>query len=264
MQNKIQHNADKPTAPDAPGTNRYRISTHRSMHRLALPRSRLAVILFLPLAFNTATWWARDAISAGWKAFFEFWITELDIAGTVTLKTFGPGWLDLALPYLDLPSSSPDALTWWVTLIMTIIALLLSSFTPDNLLPLRYLVRVAAFIQITSLLFFAIVPAAFPYTVSGYTEDSLAAGAGFILIIPWVHALVYYIFDFPLLKKAGLTLLTIAFITIALPFQLMAHAYLLVKFSLLFLPLLYLIFGIMLLTLACIALYGWAMSWKHD
>jgi hypothetical protein len=44
----------------------------------------------------------------------------------------------------------------------------------------------------------------------------------------------------------------------------MAHAYLLIKFTLLFLPLLYLIFGVMLIILACVAFYGWAMSWKYD
>ena len=85
----------------------------------------------------------------------------------------------------------------------------------------------------------------------------------FLLVVPWAHALIYYIFDFSLLKKAWLTLLTLLFVVLALPCQIMAHAYLLVCFSLLFLPVLYFVFGALFLVLGCIALYGWAMSWQR-
>lgn len=249
---------------NTPNINTYRIAAHRSMRRLTLSPVKIMVMLFLPLAFNAATWWLREPISEGWAAIFKLWITKLGLAGPVTLKAIGPAWLDLALPYLELPSIAPNAITWWVTFIITAILLLFSRFTPDKLLPLRYFIRIVAFIQITALVFFASIPAAFPYALSEYIESSLVIGIGFILIIPWVHALIYYNFDFSFLQKVGFTLLTFIFILITLPFQVMTHAYLLINFSLLFLPLLHFIFGILLLTLACIALYGWAMSWKHD
>lgn len=264
MLNITRRKADIKSVRNPPRINNYHILTHRSMHRLTLSPVKITVMLLLPLTFNAATWSLRKIIGTGWGTIFEFWITKLDIPGIVTLKTIGPAWLDLTLPYLELPSSAPTAVTWWATLIATIIALLLSRFTPDKLMPLRYFIGIVAFIQITALVFFAAIPAEFSYTVSGYIENSLVTGAGLILIIPWVHSLIYYIFDFSFLQKTWLTLLTLAFILIALPFQFMVHAYLLIKFSLLFLPLLYFIFGILLLILASIALYGWAMSWKHS
>ncbi len=264
MLDKTRRKADARSAQNTRGINDYRILTHRSMHRLTLSPAKITVMLLLPMAFNAATWWLRKIIGAGWATIFEFWITKLGMTGVVTLKAIGPAWLDLALPYMELPSSAPTAATWWITLIITITALLLARFTPDKLLPLRYFVYIVAFIQFTALIFFATIPNAFPYTVSGHIENSLITGTGLIFIIPWVHALIYYIFDFSLLQRFLLTLLTLAFIIIALPFQFMVHTYLLIKFSLLFLPLLHFIFGILLLILACIALYGWAMSWKHN
>ncbi len=252
------------SARNTPDGGQDRRLTHRSIHRLSLSLPKLSAMLFLPLIFNAATWEMFDLIRAFWMLFFEFWIRKLEIAGTVTLKAIGPTWLNVTLPYMELPSIAPSPLTWWSTLFITIIALLLSCYTPDRLLPMRYFIRVVGFIQITALIYFAAIPANFPYTLSTYIESALTTGIGFMLIIPWVHMLIYYVLDFSFVQKAGLTLMTLAFIIIALPFQVMAYASLLTSFSLLFLPLLTLMLGVPILIFMCIALYGWAMSWEHN
>jgi hypothetical protein len=245
------------------GISGERIQVHRSLRRLAFPRSRLAVVILLPLAFNFVTWFASESVGIAWTVFFDFWITNLGLPGSVTLKPPGPGWLDFALPHLELPSLIQDSLTWYTTLIVTVVVFLLTWFIPERFLPLCYFLRFATVIQISALLFFAIIPQLFPYTLTDYIEGSLRTGTWFMLIVPWIHGLTYYILDFSVFQKIWLTLLSLLFIIVALPFQIMLHAYLLAKFSLLFLPLLYLLFGLLLNVFVCIALYGWAMSWQR-
>jgi hypothetical protein len=142
-----------------------------------------------------------------------------------------------------------------------VLAFLAAPVIPERLLPMRYLLRIVVFIQLTALVFFVTVPAAFPYSLPQYIVSSLQTAVWFMLFVPWVHALVYYVFDFSLAQNARLTGLTLLFVASALPFQLMAHGYVLVKGSMLLMPTLYLVFGIWLLIFPCVALYGWAMSW---
>jgi hypothetical protein len=47
-----------------------------------------------------------------------------------------------------------------------------------------------------------------------------------------------------------------------MPPQYLVHAAIVAKFSLLFLPVLFMIFGTLLDVSILIALYGWAMSWR--
>jgi hypothetical protein len=220
-------------------------------------------MLLLPAMFNVMAWSARGAVTGCWKVVFEFWIDKLDLDGTVSMKSAGPASFDLMLPRLNLAAKAPDALTWWITFSVTVFLLLLALRIPEKFLPLRYLLRFGLFVQMTALLFFAAAPTAFPYSLQRYVSNALESGIWLVLVVPWVHSLVYYIFDFSILQKACLTLMTIGFLLVALPFQLMVHVFLLVKGSLLIMPLLYFVFGVWLLMVAFVALYGWAMSWPH-
>jgi hypothetical protein len=237
------------------------IPEHRSFRTLSFSPSKLAVVLLLPVAFNVVTWLLLPPITSAWRTFFSFWIERLGIEGKASFIPRGPRSVAIPLPYVELPTRMPDAETWWMTVALTVLALLAAPSIPERWLPVRYLLRVVLFIQLTALVFFVTIPAAFPYSLPQYIVSSLQTAVWFMLVIPWVHALVYYIFDFSLAQKARLTGLTLAFVAGALPFQLMVHGYLLVKGSMLLMPALYLVFGIWLLIFPCVALYGWAMSW---
>lgn len=239
------------------------IPEHRSLRTLSFSRSKLAVVLLLPTAFNVVTWFLLRPVTAGWQAFFSFWIERLAIEGKASFIPRGPESVAIPLPYVELPTRMPDAATWWTTLALTVLAFLAAPSIPERWLPMRYLLRVVLFIQITALAFFMTVPAAFPYSLPQYIVSSLQTAVWFMLVVPWVHALVYYVFDFSLAQKARLTTLTLLFVAGAIPFQLMVHAYLLVQGSMLLMPTLYLVFGIWLLIFPCVALYGWAMSWPR-
>jgi hypothetical protein len=79
-------------------------------------------------------------------------------------------------------------------------------------------------------------------------------------MVPWMLGFTYYIFDFKFLQKLALTLLTMSYLTVFIPFQYMLHVYILQK-SILFMPLLYFAFGPFLDVLVFVCLYSWGMSW---
>ncbi|MBB3007519.1 hypothetical protein [Cupriavidus alkaliphilus] len=235
----------------------------RSLDRLILSLPTLAAIPLVALAFNAAEWMLRGKLSAAWAAVLAFWIDKLRLEGTVSERTAPLGWFDLPLPYVSVSVAMPDTLTWWLTLAGTLAAALLALRLRDHYLPLRYFILFAVFVQSTALLFFAVAPHSFPYSASSYVDNGLKTSCGFLWLLPWAHALTYYIFGFAWWKKISLTLLTLAFVVVAVPLQLALHLYILSCCSLLMMPLLSFVLGPTVMVSGCIALYGWAMSWKR-
>ena len=68
-------------------------------------------------------------------------------------------------------------------------------------------------------------------------------------------------FQFFAAPQDGLTALMILYFMLALPMQYLMHGLIFHHFSLLFLPLLYLVFGIFIDVMMFVALYSWGMSW---
>lgn len=239
------------------------LARHRSLDHLTLSVPALAGVLLVPVAFNVAEWMLRDHISGIWAGVLRFWIDKLGIDGVVIEQLTRVAWFDFNLPYTNVVAPVPDVLTWFVTLIATLAVCLMALRIRDLYLPLRYFLLFAVFIEATALLFFAVAPQSFPYTASRYVDNGVKTCASLLFLLPWAHALVYYIFDFSWPKKIFLTLLTLVFVMIAVPMQLALHVYLMVSCSLLMMPLLSFVFGPTMLVFGCIALYGWAMSWKR-
>lgn len=240
------------------------IPEHRALLSSSLPRTKWLAILCIPVVFNFLILNFINDIGQAWLAMFDFWFEKLNILGEINLATLEFFGVKAELPKFDIPSSAPDATIWWILTALTAMLFGMTHRLPKRLMPLFYMVYFVAIFLSISLIYFAAVPARFPYTVSGYLDNLLITAIWLMLVIPWIHALIYYIFDFSLIKKLGLTLLSIAFIAIAMPFQLLAQMVILVNFSVILLPILYVFFGIFLLILCCLSLYGWAMSWEKS
>lgn len=237
-------------------------NVHRALRQLHLSPSRLMTALFLAVAFNCLAWRLRDVLCSLWQQYFEFWLDKLGIAATVRMKPAAVLLCNMMLPQLEVAIKEPDAIMWWSTLGVITLAYLLTILLPERYLPLHHFVRLCCFIQATALGYFAIFTHNFPISASSYVTGMFESAVFYLLLIPWVHAAVYYVLDFSFIKKVFLSLVTLVFIVIALPSLAMVHLYLLTKSSLILLPLLYLVFGPWLLFVECIALYGWAMSWQ--
>jgi hypothetical protein len=88
----------------------------------------------------------------------------------------------------------------------------------------------------------------------------VTSGVALISIVPLLFGLTYYIFPFGLMKKVFLTVLTMTHLALFLPLQVLLQALLLQK-SVLFMPVLYIIFGMPVNILITVAFYSWGMTW---
>ena len=181
-------------------------------------------------------------------------------AGIATVHKNWGAHVQLDVPYLTIPASSPGAATWWITAFITSAVFLGSFYISEEELPLRYLARGLALLQFTALAYFAVAAARFPHDLSGYTVGMLVFGSVLIGLIPLVLGLTHFVFEFTWWQKLGLALLSMAHLTLLMPLQYFLHAYVLHN-SILFMPLLYFAFGPFLDVLIFIAFYSWGMSW---
>jgi hypothetical protein len=164
------------------------------------------------------------------------------------------------IPYLRMEPVPPSAEIWWLTLAVTLALFAATFFLPSRLIPIIYLLRGIMLVPATALLFFAFLPARFPHTPDSYMQGLVTAGTALISIVPLLFGLTYYIFDFGLLKKAFLTAITMVHLALFLPLQVLLQALFLQK-TVLFMPVLYIIFGMPVNILIIIAFYSWGMTW---
>lgn len=234
---------------------------HRAVRRLDFPATRWLTLLLPPL-FNAILWFLRHDIGAGWQVIFAVWMAWLDLPGKIVMEAVRlPADLILRVPVPHVPAAVPDTTIWLATLAATVAILAASFRIGDDYVPLRYLLRLVVVIQVTSLLCFAIFPATFPYTAKSHMRDGLLLTTLLLVITPWLHALTYYVFGFSLVQKVALTGLTLIYFVVLAPIQYLLHAWLMHHLSLMILPILYLLFGVLMDMLMLIALYAWGMSW---
>jgi hypothetical protein len=89
----------------------------------------------------------------------------------------------------------------------------------------------------------------------------LLLGATLIGVVPLVFGLTFYVIDVSWSRKVGLTVLVMAHLAVLVPLQYALQAALIVHGSLIVLPLLFILFGLLPEIMVLIAWYGWGMSW---
>jgi len=169
-------------------------------------------------------------------------------------------FLAFDIPYLRMEPVLPSSQAWWLTGAVTLALFAASFFLRGKLIPIMYLLRGILLVPVTALLYFALLPARFPHTPDSYMEGLVTAGIALISTVPLLFGLTYYIFDFGLLKKAFLTAITMIHLALFLPLQVLMQALFLQK-TVLFMPVLYIVFGMPINILIIIAFYSWGMTW---
>ncbi|MBK8958909.1 MAG: hypothetical protein IPM80_10850 [Proteobacteria bacterium] len=115
---------------------------------------------------------------------------------------------------------------------------------------------------LTSALFW-LAPAPFAYSLASHVANGLEYALVLVLFVPLLLSFSYYVFEYSLPKKIAGTLLIIAGIVLVTPFQYLVHMCSLIEAgSLLLLPLLYVLFGLLFDIGVFIALYAWVVSWE--
>jgi len=240
------------------------IQLHRSMYQIKLSRTNLLGSLALPAVFTVVLLCLLSPILALWRGLFEFWLPRISPQGSVALRQVDLGAYYLDLPFPLLPAGDPGDQLWWITLTGCVLAWLATFLVSrDRFLPLQYIVRACLLVQATALIFFHYLPGEFPYDSARYLGDALTMALIFLFMMPWGLGATYYMFGFSLWRKVSLTVCTVAYFAVAFPMQYLLHAYVLHHLTLLFLPLLYLVFGIFMDVMMFVALYSWGMSWAR-
>jgi len=237
------------------------IRKHRAMYQLRLNRGELLIAVMLPMIFNLLLLLLIDPLIEFWRAMLEFWVERLDFGAQVTMRSFDLGYFDLWVPTVAMQGQLPSPEIWWGTAAACMLIFVASYLIrPDRYLPAVYLLRALVLLQTTALLYFAFIPASFPHVLEDYVASNLFVGIMLLMLIPWILGITFYLFDFPLIKKVTLTLLIFALFIVVLPMQYLLHVNLIAYGSLLFMPVLYLVFGLFIDVMAFVALYAYGMT----
>lgn len=235
---------------------------HRAMATYVLEPLDILVSILLVL-LSSFVWLAcLPWVCRLWQFIFEGATKRLGLNLDFGLREhyFTP-LLRFAIPYPRMEDVGPDAQVWWLTAAGVLVLFLLSLLLSKRLLPLAYLLRAVLLVQTSALLYFALAPGRFPHTPDGYMEGLATYGIALISFVPLVFGLTYYIFDFGLIKKLSLTAMTMLHLSVFFPLQILLQAIILQK-TVLFMPVLYIAFGMPLDVLVVIAFYSWGMSWS--
>ncbi len=240
------------------------IARHRALLFSPSNPTKIAGAVLLPIAFLVLWYLVRDHVSNAWLAMFDAWRAILGVSGYVTMVGYEVGeWTRFSVPYLYVPANLPGDTAWWLGVGFVVVLVVGSFLISHAYLPVAYLLRIVALFQGCAQFFFAFWPNQFPYSAAGYIHGMLIAGLMLITLIPVILGFTYYLFDFSLWRKIGLTLMMMVHLAILIPLQYAVHAYILHHCSLLFLPVLFFVFGLPLNVLVFIAFYTWGFSWKN-
>jgi hypothetical protein len=234
---------------------------HRALAHFRLGPMNLVIAISL-FVFFTAVWLAfLSKVCQVWKYILAYGIRVLPLRADLGLAQHHlTPFLRFDIPFLRMETVLPSSQTWWLTCAATVALFAATFLLPSKMIPVMYLLRGVLLVPATALLYFAFSPARFPHTPDSYMEGLVTAGIALISAVPLLFGLTYYIFDFGLLKKAFLTTITMIHLALFLPLQVLVQALFLQK-TVLFMPVLYIMFGMPINILIIIAFYSWGMTW---
>lgn len=238
------------------------ISTHRALAKFVLEPLDLLTSVMLVLLFSIVWIASLRRVCLFWKYLLTTGtkLLALQAAVGVTEHRLTP-YLRFEIPYLRMEDAAADSRIWWATTAVVLLLFGASFLLPRKLVPLVYLLRAVLCVQASALIYFGWASASFPHTANSYMEGLVSYGLTLISFVPILFGLTYYIFDFGLMRKTLVTFLTMSHLCLFVPLQVLLQAVALHK-SILFMPVLCLVFGLPVDVLIVIAFYSWGMSWR--
>jgi hypothetical protein len=232
---------------------------HRAVRRHRLAWHILLRDIVLTLAITWLLWWAMPDIAQFWAEQLNFWMVKTGLVGHAQVTTVHdfvliPGFVITA------PTLLPTAGIWWSTAALCAAIWILSLWLPRERLPLIYVLRLIALVQLSSLVFFYVWPDSLPTLVANFLTDEHRQAVGFMLLIPTLFALTLYLFALPWWAKYGATLTALLFMLLFVPLQAACHAWILQMGSILYMPTLYLFFGLLPQIVGLMGIYSFALS----
>ena len=239
-----------------------RIAPHRSMIGLEVSRWLLVDLLVLPAMFALAVFVLMDPLLDMWRWTLDTLRVPLGLPGVVATRVVELGPISVPIPYYTAEALWPAATDLRTGWILTIVLGVAGALLKGRYTPFGFLLRALAAIQLTAQVWFTFAAPPFSYALSHYVAGLLVCGVVILLLAPVLVAFTYFIFDFPLWQKLLLASLLLVHLAVFLPLQAVVHAWIVYRGSLLTLPMLFLVFGVLLDVFVYVALYGWGMSWR--
>lgn len=238
------------------------ITMHRALTHFRLGPMTLMTATSLCVALSAVWILLLSRLCSLWTRIFVIALRLLPLHADLAVSQHRVfSFLRLEIPYFRMEPILPSLQIWSLSCLATLAFIGVTFLLPKRLTPVIYLLRGVCLVQATALVYFAVMPARFPHTPDSYIQGLVTSGLALISTVPLLFGLTYYIFDFGLLRKALLTTLTMTHLALFLPFQILLQALVLQK-TVLFMPLMYIIFGMPVDVLLIIAFYSWGMTWS--
>ncbi len=240
-----------------------RIAPHRSMIGLRASPSLLLDLIVLPAILLVTVFVLLEPLMEAWRAVMETLRGPLDLGTAINtvVVDLAPS-VAVAVPVYNVegmwPSNAQMIGSWVFTIVLAVVGATLRG----GYVPLGYLLRALAIMQLASNVWFMLAEPPFPYALTVYGSGLLVTGVVILLLAPFLVGATFFVFDFPLHKKLGLSALLLGHLAVLFPLQATVHVWLIKNFSMIAMPMLFLIFGVLLDVFVYVALYGWAMSWR--
>lgn len=238
------------------------IAMHRALARFVLEPLDLVTAALLVVLFTFVWIAALPLVCRFWQAVLETGMRMLAMHTELGLTEHRLGsYVRFAIPFPRMPGILPDAQTWWTSTAVVVVLFAASFLLSKKFMPVMYLLRAVLFLHVTALLFFLFLPARFSHSPDSYMEGLTGYAIALISFVPILFGLTYYIFDFGIVRKVLVTAMTVGHLILFVPLQILLQAIVLQK-SVLFMPVLYIVFGLPVDVLIILAFYSWGMSWS--
>ena len=237
------------------------IPMHHAFKTLHLGSTSRMSAVVLPVFFGALVWLVLPLMFDVWSDIFGFWMRHM-YKGGVGHSAVSILGQELSMPYPLLDAQLPSVLMVRINLAVCLVLFILSLLVSFGGVPLTYFIRAILLIQGSASVDRMLSPDTFPYALKTYMVDVMIQCAYMAFLLPFLLAVVYYIFDFSLWRKCFLTILMMGYFLVTVPCQYMLHAYIIHEGTLLFLPLMYMMFGVLLDVLMFVSMYAFGMSWK--
>lgn len=240
------------------------IRRHRALRKLDFERSSLLHPILVLSAIYTILIVLRNEISTSWQATFSYWLPQLgfDSGLELALREFG-GVVLYRVPYPALSGAMPTTSTFIITL-GVLAGMMLAAFfiARRSYLPLGYLLWGASLIVLMSAAMFYWAPQSFQHSIATHVHTGLEFAFILIFFAPLILSFSFLVFDHGLVKKLIGTTLVIGSLIIVAPYQYLLHVVVIEQFSLIVMPLMHVLFGLLFDVAVFVAVYAWVVSWE--
>lgn len=185
----------------------------------------------------------RPQLLQGWQFLNDFWRQRLQ-------------WPSVESALMPPPSHTLLGLTGAATLGIWA----WSGRWAEHLWPVRVMARGLCLVQGSACAFFALAPARFPYGLGQHLDTLAWLGAEFMVAIPLMLCLGWGVLRLPWTLQLLGPLAVLLYFAVWLPHQVLLHAWVLQNTSVLFMPVLFLCFGLLIDSWLFIGLYAWLAS----